>query len=109
MGFRPRADIDIDFQLRFATVKGMGSTDTLAATPIGERVRIASVDLDQDSAAWLAAVGLHPGEELVVLRRGALGGPLHVRTSSGGEFAVSRDIADAIAVRPAVPLEAVPE
>lgn len=72
--------------------------ETLADAPIGAPMRIVSVALDEDAAAWLAAVGLHEGEELVLLRRGALGGPLHVRTASGGEFAVAREIATRIAV-----------
>lgn len=72
--------------------------ETLANAPIGAALRIASVALDDDAAAWLAAVGLHEGEHLVLLRRGALGGPLHVRTASGGEFAVAREIATRIAV-----------
>ncbi len=71
---------------------------TLANTEIGKRVRIASVALDADVAAWLRAVGLHDGEELVVLRRAAFGGPLHVRTASGGEFAVAREVALSIGV-----------
>ena len=65
----------------------------------GRRVRITSVDLDGEAAAWLGAVGLHEGEELVVLRRAALGGPLHVRTGGGGEFAVAREVAQRIIVR----------
>ena len=56
-------------------------------------MRIVGARLDESDAAWLAAVGLHEGEEVVVLRRAALGGPLHVRTSSGGEFAVARELA----------------
>ncbi len=67
--------------------------EVLASARIGQRVRIVSIDLDPDLAAWIHAVGISPGEELEVLRRGALGGPLHVRTSSGGEFAVAREIA----------------
>ena len=70
----------------------------LADAATGKRVRIARVDLDAEAAAWMAAVGLNEGEELVVLRRAALGGPLHVRTSSGGEFAVAREIALRITV-----------
>ncbi len=71
---------------------------TLADATLGLRLRIARVDLEADVAAWLDAVGLAEGEELVVLRRAALGGPLHVRTSSGGEFAVARELATRIAV-----------
>lgn len=61
-------------------------------------VSIERIDLEGEAAAWLAAVGLHDGEELVVLRRAALGGPLHVRTASGGEFAVAREVAAQIRV-----------
>lgn len=71
---------------------------TLAETTDGARVTIAKVDLDDDVASWLAAVGLANGEEVVVLRRAVLGGPLHVRTASGGEFAVAREVAVKIGV-----------
>jgi ferrous iron transport protein A len=74
------------------------STPSLADAVNGRRVRIASVDLEGEAAAWLAAVGLHEGEEIVVLRRAALGGPLHVRTGGGGEFAVAREVAQRIGV-----------
>ena len=73
-------------------------TLSLADALDGRRVRITSVDLEGEAAAWLGAVGLHEGEELVVLRRAALGGPLHVRTGGGGEFAVAREVAQRIAV-----------
>lgn len=66
---------------------------TLASATVGRRVRVVGARLDEDVAAWIAAVGLHDGEEIVVLRRAILGGPLHVRTGSGGEFAVAREIA----------------
>jgi ferrous iron transport protein A len=66
---------------------------TLASAAIGSRVRIVAARLDPDVAAWIAAVGLHEGEEVTVLRRAVFGGPLHVRTASGGEFAVAKEIA----------------
>jgi len=71
---------------------------SLASAEIGQRVRITRAELDHDVSAWLAAVGLAEGEEVVVLRRAALGGPLHVRLSTGGEFAVARDIAQHLGV-----------
>ncbi len=78
------------------------SKRTLAQTPDGARVTIDAVSLDDDvAAAWLDAVGLSQGEELLVLRRAVLGGPMHVRTSSGGEFAVAREVAARIGVAPA--------
>lgn len=71
---------------------------SLASADTGRRVRIVSVDLDAESTGWLGAVGLHVGEELVVLRRALFGGPLHVRTAAGGEFAVARELARNIGV-----------
>jgi ferrous iron transport protein A len=70
----------------------------LSAAETDRRVTIERIDLEGEAAAWLSAVGLHEGEELVVLRRAAFGGPLHVRTSSGGEFAVAREVASLIRV-----------
>jgi ferrous iron transport protein A len=73
------------------------------------RVVIERVDLEGEAAAWLAAVGLHAGEELIVLRHAVLGGPLHVRTSSGGEFAVAREVAAHVLVGLVDPRSAIPE
>lgn len=73
--------------------RGAEGRGTLATATLGTSVRIVGVALDARVAAWLAAIGLQEGEEVTVLRRAALGGPLHVRTSSGGEFAVAREIA----------------
>jgi ferrous iron transport protein A len=65
----------------------------LASARVGATVRIVAARLEETDAAWLSAVGLHEGEEVVVLRRAIASGPLHVRTSSGGEFAVARELA----------------
>ena len=73
---------------------------TLAAVAAGEAVRIVSLGLDADLAAWLGAVGIAIGEQVTVLRRAAFGGPIHVRTSAGGEFAVARSLARAIVIAP---------
>lgn len=73
-------------------------SQSLASADLGQPLRIEKVDLEADVAAWLDAVGLHPGEGVVVIRRAALGGPLHVRTASGGEFAVAREVAAHIRV-----------
>jgi ferrous iron transport protein A len=72
---------------------------SLARVSIGQPIRIAALALEADVAAWLAAVGLHEGEEIVVLRRAAFGGPIHVRTASGGEFAVARELAEKITIQ----------
>jgi ferrous iron transport protein A len=82
-------------------MKSGEGAERLSEAAIGQSLKIARVTLEEGVAAWLAAVGLHPGEELVVLRRAAFGGPLHVRTGSGGEFAVARELADHIAVEAA--------
>lgn len=70
----------------------------LADVATGESVRIAEVELDVETAAWLAAVGLERGEGVTVLRRAILGGPLHLRLARGGELAVARDVAMRVAV-----------
>ncbi len=82
---------------------------SLADATLGQLVRITSLGLDADGAAWLGAVGLHEGEELVVLRRAAFGGPLHVRTGAGGEFAVAREVAVLLLVVAVIPEAIVPE
>jgi ferrous iron transport protein A len=74
------------------------ASTTLASVALRTRVRVTATRLDADQAAWIAAVGISSGEEVEVLRRAALGGPLHVRTASGGEFAVAREIATCIDV-----------
>lgn len=72
---------------------------SLTDAAVGRAVRIVSADVDPDVASWLDAVGLHEGERVIVLRSAAFGGPLHVRTGSGGEFAVGREIAARLEVR----------
>lgn len=87
-----------------ATANGYGLLErgaSLAGSSVGASVRITSVRLDEATSAWLSAVGLSVGDELVVLRRAAFGGPLHVRTASGGEFAIGREVAGCLEVTPA--------
>jgi Fe2+ transport system protein FeoA len=77
-----------------------GSPETsLDAIVTGGHARVVSVVLDADQAAWLAAVGIREGEHLTVLRRASFGGPMHVRSRAGGEFAIARSLARAILVR----------
>jgi ferrous iron transport protein A len=71
---------------------------SLDEVAVGVSARVDAVRLDADVSAWLAAVGIAKGENVVVLRRAAFGGPIHVRTGSGGEFAVARALARAITV-----------
>jgi ferrous iron transport protein A len=73
----------------------------LADVTIGEAVVVIRVDIDSELRGWLAGVGIVEGEELTLLRRAMLGGPLHVRLAEGGELAVARDVAARIFVRSA--------
>jgi ferrous iron transport protein A len=72
---------------------------SLDAIATGGHATIEAVVLDADQAAWLSAVGIREGERLTVLRRASFGGPMHVRTRAGGEFAIARSLARAILVR----------
>jgi len=72
----------------------------LAAIAPGESALVTELHLEPDVAAWLHAVGIGMGERITVLRRAAFGGPIHVRTSVGGEFAIARSLARAIATKP---------
>ncbi len=74
----------------------------LSASP-GERVRILHIAQEAEHAAWLRAVGMHEDAEVTVLRRAPFGGPIHLRSSDGGEFAIHRDLARSIHVRPVQP------
>ncbi|XXT21305.1 FeoA family protein [Sorangium sp. So ce429] len=98
-----------------ATLRPMGvgaphceARDAPAAAPLaevrtGERVVVVEVGLDADLAGWLGAMGLGPGQTLTLIRRAAFGGPLHVRTDSGGELAINASLARSILVAPLPP------
>jgi len=73
----------------------------LGKTPVGVTVRIVALELEVDFVEWLRAVGIHEGERITVLRHALFGGPIHVRTGSGGEFALNRELAHSIQVVPA--------
>ena len=70
----------------------------LASIPLGAHARVVRLDLDDELRDWLAAVGIGVGERVVVLRRAVFGGPLHLRTSTGGEFALNRGLARMILI-----------
>jgi ferrous iron transport protein A len=74
---------------------------SLLDLPLSSPARIVALRLDKSVACRVRAVGVFEDEIIVVLRRAPFGGPLHVRTSSGGEFALDRRIADAIEVESA--------
>ena len=60
-----------------------------------ERLRV-----EGPEAAWLDALGIGVGERVMVLRRAPLGGPFHVRTATGAEFAIEARCAERIDVVP---------
>lgn len=69
----------------------------LASLAPGESASVVSVALDRDIVRWLEAIGIGAGDRVTVLRRAAFGGPIHLRTQAGGEFAVDRTLAASIA------------
>ncbi|CAN5226190.1 hypothetical protein BH09MYX1_BH09MYX1_36970 [soil metagenome] len=73
---------------------------TLNHLPRNRRVKVVTIRLGDEEAAWVRAVGIFEGETIEVLRAALFGGPLHVRTGSGGEFALDRVLADSIEVAP---------
>ncbi|WP_437688365.1 FeoA family protein [Sorangium sp. So ce176] len=82
-----------------------GARDAPAAGPLaevraGERAIVVEIGLDADLAGWLGAMGLGPGQTLTLIRRAVFGGPLHVRTGSGGELAINAALARSILVAP---------
>ncbi len=72
----------------------------LSGVAVGCTARIVELALEADLAAWLRAVGISEGERVTVLRRASFGGPIHVRTGSGGEFALHRALARNVIARP---------
>lgn len=82
-----------------SVVAAVLSRRTLDAIDRDVPVEVVSLALEDDLVAWLRAVGIAEGERVIVLRRAAFGGPLHVRTSSGGEFALHRSLARSIFIR----------
>jgi ferrous iron transport protein A len=71
---------------------------TLETVSAGNVVRVIGFRLEEDMRAWVAAVGIGLGERLTILRRGAFGGPIHLRTAAGGEFALEMSLARSILV-----------
>lgn len=71
----------------------------LALVEVGAQVVVTALELENDLKEWLRAVGIAEGERLTVLRRAAFGGPIHVRTGAGGEFALNRALARQVHLR----------
>jgi len=71
---------------------------TLDLLPPNATALVSGIHLSDAEAAWVRAVGIYEGETVSVLRRAAFGGPLHVRTGCGGEFALDRALAASIEI-----------
>jgi ferrous iron transport protein A len=84
-------------------VRAASLAGPLAAIRHDEPVQVVEVGLDVELAGWLEAMGLGPGQTLTLLRRAAFGGPIHVRTGSGGELAINAALARSILVAPVSP------
>jgi ferrous iron transport protein A len=103
MATLPFFSFDLMRQARTRHARPAGMSRVLGAVPCGVRVRIVRLAQDDAHAAWLRAVGMHEGAEVTVLRRAPFGGPIHLRSADGGEFAIHRDLASCIEVEPAGP------
>jgi Fe2+ transport system protein FeoA len=75
---------------------------TLAEVRVGDRVRVLNGWKDVALAVHLAGIGLHVGDEAVVLRTAPFGGPLLVEVpATGVRVAIARAVAARVRVRPA--------
>lgn len=66
---------------------------SLDLIPPQRSAAIIALRLSPGEAAWLRAIGLSEGVRVTMLRGASLGGPLHVRISTGAELAVDRELA----------------
>jgi Fe2+ transport system protein FeoA len=72
-------------------------TTTLAEVLPGDVARVVALEMTAEDSAWLHAVGIEPGEDLLVLRGGGRA-TMHVRVSTGGEFALGAAVARQVRV-----------
>jgi ferrous iron transport protein A len=89
----------LSFDVVPATSSSVAGSAGLSSLAVGDTAEVVALALEGDLAAWLRAVGISEGERVTVLRRAVLGGPIHLRTSSGGEFALQRSLAASIMTR----------
>ena len=88
----------VSAQVSPATASAPFAQADLAGAALHAPVRVVALLLDDETSTWIRAVGICEGESLTPLRRAIFGGPIHVRTGSGGEFALHRGLARAILV-----------
>ena len=77
----------------------------LARITSGTRAHIAQLDVELELRQRLIALGLQVGKTIQVIRRGAFGGPLHVRVGTT-EIILRRKEASHIQVTPTTALRA---
>lgn len=70
---------------------------TLAHLASGEAASILGLDVSPELRKRLNALGIQSGKRVKVIRRGALGGPIHVRISTT-ELVLRREEANLISV-----------
>lgn len=71
---------------------------TLATLSVGTTAAVKALQLPVREASWLRAVGLFEGVEVTPLRFAPMGGPMHLRTSTGAELAVDLELARSVEV-----------
>lgn len=71
---------------------------TLASLKVGSTAPVCALRLPEREASWLRAVGLYEGILVTPLRFAPLGGPVHLRTSSGAELAIDLELARSVDV-----------
>lgn len=72
----------------------MSAPRSLASLRAGESGRVSRIAVEPEVTRWLGALGIASGTGLTVLRRGSWGGPLHVRSEAGADFALARSLAE---------------
>ncbi len=82
-----------------AAPQAQEATLALSSLASGDTGCVVQLALEPEMAEWLRAVGISEQERVTVLRRAAFGGPIHVRTSSGGEFALHATLAASVLTR----------
>jgi ferrous iron transport protein A len=71
---------------------------TLATLEVGTTAPVCALRLPEREAVWLRAIGLYEGVDVTPLRFAPLGGPVHLRTSTGAELAIDLGLARAVDV-----------
>jgi ferrous iron transport protein A len=91
--------VELDTQEQSPDGLASKAIGALSHVPVGTTVEVTALELEVDLAAWLRAVGIREKERVTVLRRAAFGGPIHVRTGAGGEFALHGSLAAQVRTR----------